>query len=315
MAEDRLRLDATQLASKKEETVDSGLEVLRVAATKAQEAATRYQNQTTSLFQKPYYLYNGERNVCWVLGERGSLSLRSPMKGYMTLSTGLTGVKRTGPEIFGESSTLAKEVEMDDNIEVPQSSSAHTSSGVHVQSGAGTCDSGLGDSLSDGEGSPRRIVALENAVTDPISISKATTTAQLQSLKPRPASQGPQKLRPHNSSRQLSPFNDKYTPSASAPHPGSAPVVEHRRNKQMPLGPGLEPKGQKSSKQSKVQPDQFGSFSHSEDRNFTQIFKKLIYPLIQASANHYKDCVSASDLFSVGKQVSLRHEAALSQEA
>ena len=148
MADDDVHPHATTLEMGMDMTVDPDLEVLRVAAAKAQDAAIKYQTQTTSL--------------C----ETRSFSPHSDAKNHGEVISRPIEMQHINQVAVAEGFEPAQEG--DDNVEEgPRKDTLYTSSTIVPNRFSSPSDSALGESLSDTEELVRQpSVNLQHSVVD-----------------------------------------------------------------------------------------------------------------------------------------------------
>lgn len=282
-------------------TVDPDLEVLMVAAAKAQEAAIEYQTHTASL-----------------CGTR-SFSPHPHTKDHEICSSP-PEMQHSNRIALAEDSKPEKERDNNEQESGSRADTSYSSSNMLQKHCSSPGDSALGESLSGAE----ELVHQPSVITQPFIVDASTPVVestpnkepQLMSGRGYPGPllhlgvntgwpevASPKLKRPHQPKPPRLPENAANSPalepSFRRPQPMSAQKVRQNKTNKIQSESNIRHHSLESSSQ------RVRSFSRSEDLAFVQVFKTVVYANVNATADRYKNNLSRDDLIRIGKLVSL----------
>lgn len=317
MADVHVSPNATTLGRDVDMTSDPDVQVLRVAAEKAQEAAvkvhetaTRYQTQTASL--------------CGSISVTSSCPHSNP-KDHGKVSSSQVEIQHSKQMVVAEGSEPAKERDNNASDGRSREDTSYPSATTVPTRRSSPGDSALGESLSDTEELVRQpSVNTQPSIVDTTTPIVATTSTidsevicQQQSFgpllphgvnvgKPKTANQKPK--RPFQSEppglAESAVNKAAFQPSFRRSLSISAQNLRRSKNDKIQSGSNVRHLSQESSSQ------RVRSFSRSEDLAFNRVFKAVVFTNVNATADRYKNYISKDELVHIGKLVSL-HDAVL----
>lgn len=298
MADNDVRPHATTLGRDMDITGDPDLEILIVAAAKAQEAAIQYLTQTASLC--------GTRNFSPHSISRSHRKLGSSPNEMQHISQ----MAVEGVEPANERDIIANEGGSRDGTIL-------TSSTIPTNRRSSPGDSALGESLSDTEELVHQpTVTAQPDVVDVTTPLVDSTSSKGPTLMSQQQSFGP--LLPHdmNTGKPKEPFGSQkglirpsLLISLKIPRTKLPIQTSLKRPQSMPAQNVRQSKGNRILSGSNINQEspspRIRKFSRSEDLAFVQVFKTVVYTNINVTADRYKKWISKEELFLIGKSVSI----------
>lgn len=312
MADDHFYPNATTLGRDVDMTGDPDVQVLRVAAEKAHEAAvkvhetaTRYQTQTASL--------------------GGTISVTYPCphsnpQDHRKVSSSPIEMQHSKQMVVAEGSEPSKKRDNNANEDGSREDTSYPSTTIVPTCRSSPGDSALGESLSDTEELVRQpsvktqpsILDTTTPIVDSTPTIESESISQQQSFgsllphgvnigKPRSASQKPKRpFQPEPPGLAETAVNKPaFQPSVRRSLSISAQNLRRSKNDKIQSGSNVRHHSQKSSSQ------RVRSFSRSEDLAFDQVFKAVVFTNVNATADRFKNYIFKDDLVRIGKLVSL----------